>query len=165
MLYKTFRGAAHSFYYIAGRRFPPHLNFICIYLFIADGYPVDRLFDYEAVLRVRHCIFIIFCNFWLTAKNRIFPLKFRFSSSSNHFSLWTFLYSLGVIPVDFLNTVWKYAWLEKQRWVLISDRLRLEYLRSLLASLILLFIMKSVMFNFIRFSAGQYIYILGINEW
>lgn len=41
----------------------PHLNFICIYLFIADGYPIDRLLDNEAILRVRHCIFIIFCIF------------------------------------------------------------------------------------------------------
>lgn len=49
--------------HIAGRRFPPHLNFICIYLFIADGYPIDRLLDDEAILRVRHCVFIIFCIF------------------------------------------------------------------------------------------------------
>lgn len=34
-----------------------------LHIFIADGYPIDRLFDDEAVLRVRHCIFIIFCNF------------------------------------------------------------------------------------------------------
>lgn len=61
MLYKTFRGAVHSFYSTYCRaNVTPHLNF---YLHIADGYPIDRLLDDEAVLRVRYCIFIIFCNF------------------------------------------------------------------------------------------------------
>lgn len=34
-----------------------------LHIFIADGYLIDRLLDDEAILRVRHCIFIIFCIF------------------------------------------------------------------------------------------------------
>lgn len=34
-----------------------------LHIFIADGYPIDRLLDDEAILRVRHCVFIIFCIF------------------------------------------------------------------------------------------------------
>mgnify|MGYP007112763984 FL=1 len=47
--------------HIAGRMSPAFEFYL--HIFIADGYPIDRLFDDEAVLRVRHCIFIIFCNF------------------------------------------------------------------------------------------------------
>lgn len=63
MLYKTFRGAAHSFYSTYFRsKVPPSFEFY-LHIFIAGGYPIDRLLDDEAILRVRHCIFIIFCNF------------------------------------------------------------------------------------------------------
>lgn len=63
MLYKTFRDAVHSFYSTYFRlKGPPSFEFY-LHIFIADGYPIDRLLDDEAVLRVRHCIFIIFCNF------------------------------------------------------------------------------------------------------
>lgn len=63
MLYKTFRGAVHSFYSTYCRANVTTAFEFYLHIFIADGYPIDRLLDDEAILRVRHCIFIIFCIF------------------------------------------------------------------------------------------------------
>ena len=55
MLYKTFRGAVHYFYFTYfWSKVPPSFEFY-LHIFIADGYPVDRLFYDESILRVRHC--------------------------------------------------------------------------------------------------------------
>ena len=63
MLHKTFRGAVHSFlFYILPGECHPAFKFY-LHIFIADGYPIDRLLDDESILYIRHCIFIIFCIF------------------------------------------------------------------------------------------------------
>ena len=63
MLYKTFRGAVHSFlFYIFPVEGRPAFE-LYLHIFIADGYHIDHLFDDEAILYTRHCIFIIFCIF------------------------------------------------------------------------------------------------------
>lgn len=63
MLNKTFRGAVRYFlFYIFPVECHPAFEFF-LHIFIVDGYPIDRLLDDEAILRVWHCIFIIFCNF------------------------------------------------------------------------------------------------------
>ena len=57
----------------------------------------------------------------LNYKSKVRPQTARTAEASVHikcqmndrettyFSLYAFLYSFGVMPVDFLNTVWKYA--------------------------------------------------------
>ena len=49
--------------------------------------------------------------------------------------------SIGVIPVSFLNTLWKYGWDEKARWLHISEIGLSVYLKRTFASRILQVVM------------------------